>query len=200
MNRQHQLDAGSSIQHWVREAINFFEASYFLEGAGLRGPGFSPRVKETVLAVRAAFAAMAGSGEEPAADSQLGLVAECAVRRGLSTVLCCRRYTPLMAIIRLFAIQSRTPCRKLVEGRLADRDFPPLTRAAGQLAEAKLRILDCREIRSLALHLDLLAPQAAPSMVILDWAPAPWQWGGLQEMAGRHNLKLLFPRSSNGHA
>lgn len=150
---------------------------------------------EAVAVVQRELEEMQESGEDRLANAQIALAAECAVRRSFPTVFCCRRHTPLTAVIRLVAVESRTPWKRLMEGRLGESDFLRLTLAAGRLGKTCLGIVDCRQLRSLALPFDVLPCHLERRIVILDWAPPHWQWHGLQEMAKRHSLNLLFPRT-----
>jgi hypothetical protein len=195
MNSRNQLDAGSSARFWVKAAIHVFEASYFLRGPERREPSISPHLIETVNAVQQEFEQMQRSGEEPLAESQAALAVELVLRHKFPTVLCCHRHTPLAAVIRLVAVASSIPWRRLVEGRLEESDFPRLTVAAHKLAWSSLRMADGRGICSLAVRAEVFAFHREPRMVILDWEPPQCQWDGLQEMSARRNLTLLFPRS-----
>ena len=194
MNSRNQLDAGSSVRFWVKEAIHVFQASYQLQEPEWRELGISPHLIETVNAVQQEFEQMQRSGEDPLAESQAALAVELVLRHKFPTVLCCHRHTPLATVIRLVAVASSTPWRRLVEGCMWEGDFPPVTAAVGKLAWSSLRLVDGRESWSLALRSEVFAFALEPRMVILDWQPPQCQWNDLHKMCARSNLIFLFPR------
>lgn len=194
MNSRNQLDASNSVRFWVKEAINIFEASYSLQGPEWRELGISPHLIETLNAVQQEFEQMQRSGEDPLAESQAALAVELVLRHKFPTVCCCHRHTPLAAVIRLVAVASSIPWRRLVEGCIREEDFPPVTAAVGKLVWSPLRVVDGRGSWSLALRSEVFAFDLEPRMIILDWEPPQGQWNDLQEMCARSNLTLLFPR------
>lgn len=108
----------------------------------------------------------------------LNIAAHAAIEKGRSVAIFSLEMSKEQLVLRLLGSESRVDAHKLRTGHLAERDWPPLSNAAGRLAEAPIYIDDTAAISVLEMRAKArrLKADQGLDLIIVDY---------LQLMRGR---------------
>ena len=128
------------------------------------------------------------------AEHVLARVAGAAVlKRQCPAVWFCRSYRPLTSMIWLLSEVSGVDWDRYVTGRFAHWDYPRLTCAAGQLANAPLCVGDAAEPFRLGEILSGLLAEEEIRLAVFDWTLAGAELRAVREVAARTQMRVVFP-------
>lgn len=133
-------------------------------------------------------------------ETLIKVVAVAAALRRASTLIVCRRFSPLVTSIAMFTLPARVDWNSVLAGRMTEPNFSSLSRQASWLNKAPWACLDVRTStpRRHVYGQDFarLIRQRQVRLIVLDHAPDSNDLRILRRVVRRFDLSLLCPRSS----
>ena len=136
-------------------------------------------------------------------ETLIRIAAVSATRRQKSTVIVCRRFSPLVTSAAMFTLPAGIDWDRVLTGTMTEPDFSCLSRQASWLNKAPWACLD---VRTSPASRPVYGPDFARlvrerevQLIVLDHAPDRRDLLILRRLVQRLNPTLLCPRTSEGN-